>query len=236
MGYNIAIKYKKLDGEGVPTGDEVEKQKRLGKADSSNCDDSVLAAEILYWYFRRDIRVTNIEVEEFVKRKVNISEKPDGVIIRGKKYTLRNAITEQDAAAVNTADVPSSNQFSNQSVMLEATAKHKVLREEVCNPSEALRLRDPDIVQKLQAKGIVIGKAYKIVKEDSAGAFTMYTIVNNSGELQKVNSELFDTVSVPRLAIGGQPAESNGGDNSPKLSFIGNAGSALEMPDIRQGK
>jgi hypothetical protein len=245
MGYQIKVKFREVD---TSVGDsDTEEQKdaqehirRIGKQQDDR-DDALLASELMYWNFRKDIEVLSIEVMEFVRRTVNVSLIPDGVKIRGKKYTIRQAPVIEEQESVTPSETPLTQTHVPTPTPTPTPTQvpqggQRAIGTVVCNPGD-LADRDPQLLDQLVAAGFRAGNTYQLLARKPSDGVNppMITIISDNGDVKDVNGDLFDEVSQGLSNTGdtsGPAAASDAEDGpEPRLSF-GNMQST-EMPILR---
>lgn len=110
MGFEVTYKYhEKIEDGSYDMETTQELKKRVGKA----YDDTPyerLAAAIMGQFARRDIMVIDVEIEEFIKKKVSFRETKNGIVIKNKKFSFDGSEIELQADE----DVPYRPQPSGQ--------------------------------------------------------------------------------------------------------------------------
>ena len=236
MGYQVKIKFREIANEESDESIESpvqEKTKRIGKQDDDR-DDNLLAQELLYWTFRRDIEVISIDVIEFVRKPIKVSIQPDGVRIRGKKYTIRQAVTSSEDPQQPTQPSTIMSKATTPSTVIKGHHEspqntHEPIGSVVCNPGE-LSAVHPNLIDLLARAGFRIGNTYKLLsRKASDGANPeMLTLISDNGEVKEVNGDFFD--ALPQ-GLSNMQEDQQETTDEPRLSFSGVTNA--EMPVLR---
>lgn len=250
MGYEITVHYHPAVEGGYDLTKTLTRTKRIGRA-TDPPNDSLLARELLREYSRRDVLVTDIRVEEFVKRPVKVKPCKNGIVmIRGVKFSLEGhgvvAVEEvvpptgdestpledhetvggpgftNKPAAVKTQQPPRPNPTHQSQPKVADSPTRPALRREIFDP--------PLRVEKIwRAQGLQPGVTMEILEETKLGDKIYYTVRLPSGAERKgVPSDLFVSEG---LGLSWETETPQATESEPQLSFEGNV--RTEMPRLR---
>lgn len=193
MGFQLTIKYhpKKSDGDfGFDHEKTEEKVFKVGKKEDETSVEQ-LAAAVLKQLARRDIYVHDIEAIEFVRKKIQIKNSKNGIVIGNKRYTFTDVqdISVEEEVPSSPSPQPQPQQVARPNVV--APPKQFSTAREV-----RFEFFDPDPVYaktmatKFKQQGLTIGKRYKIL--DSSGEF--YLVLNDMGKEVRTSPQHFSVV------------------------------------------
>jgi hypothetical protein len=132
MSYEITYRFHSRLEEGTGYKEEIEeKSVKIGKP----FDDISLeqcAAAIMSQLARRDIWVVEVEVHEFVKKKISFKESKDGsgIILKNKKFSLNQTAQLLTSEIISSEEVNSEKIKSNESIT-------SVMKNLYVNPSQS---------------------------------------------------------------------------------------------------
>jgi len=201
--------------------------RKVGKA-YDDTSYARLAATIMGQFARRDIMVTDVEIEEFVKKKINFRETKNGICIKNKKYLFDG--TEIEGVELDAVDGPTPNTVPvAQQVARVAQAPHNVVPV-AASPADGIALDpflgkrplrhevfEPDdiLASDARKRGLKFtrGNKYPIYEEKQDRRGIMYGMIyvtkDDLGHKQMMSDRLF--VFEQELVGGKQFDESRGG-------------------------
>ena len=215
----------------------------------------VLAGKIMAQFARRSILVVDVEVYEFVRKKVNFREEKDGIKIKNKKFRFDDGPTvtledysengngvEQQLAALLVANPQLLSQIKGQVSSLDkqvvAQPKPPVfdapIRYEIFEPV------DTPLVGFAKERGwrFTLGKKYPVYEEKAGTSVTdgmFYTTIDDAGKRLLVNDKFF--VPVPKGLAGKFMEDSDdnvvGASNVDQQSLSWDGVVSANMPNIR---
>lgn len=96
MGFEITYHFydKRKEGVGYDVENPQKVLKKIGKMEEVPLED--LASQILSQLARRDIMVFDVEIQEYVKKKVSFRESGGSIVIKNKKFTPGKTIVVED--------------------------------------------------------------------------------------------------------------------------------------------
>lgn len=102
MGYEITFNYHEEISKGEYNREELKKKTvKLGTEFEDVSLESV-AGKIISQLARRNVLVVDVEIYEFVKKKISYKETPDGILIKNKKFSFdEGAVVSSPAVSVN---------------------------------------------------------------------------------------------------------------------------------------
>lgn len=196
MGFEVKYKYyEKVDGD-YDKDNVHELNKKVGKAYDDTSYEK-LASAIMGQFARRDIMVVDVEITEFVKKKISFREATNGIVIKNKKYLFDGTEIEFQAVEEDQEEVQEVAASVSRRVVQPTKngtslngLKEKPIRYEFFEPPKEL-LED---FKKRNFK-FTVGKKYPIFEEksDRRGIqFGMlYTTQDDEGKKQILNDKLF---------------------------------------------
>jgi len=263
MGYEVTYRYHERQKDGKYNMEETkELKKRVGKA-FEELPLEKLAAVVMGELARRDIWITDVEVEQFIKKKLNFKESSDGkgIVIKGKKFSFGQSaeLIAQDVQVTDADYDPSMAPQAQQRSpgMPGLPAKNNKI-------PQKWMIYDPpvELIQEAQVKGLAFtqGKKYPVFdsqdmpigSKDGTPIYGEVLSTRNDKHADVVVSEKY-FVPVQKLVgddeveggFGAQVAEASG----PRLSYANEltidvpqqvqqqarAGGGAGMPTLRPG-
>ena len=186
-----------------------------------------LANAILLQLARRDIMVFDVDISEFVKRKVSFKETKGGILIKNKRFML-------DGTVEVVAEVEEEEEEGEGESPPRKRTQMRDLPKDLPSRYEVFDSDDPAVAYKFS---LTQGRKYGILSEQSApqkvndnGMMTElmginYTVINDDGQRVHVPSMCFTIEQ--RLVGMGQPQARSGG----RLSYMGS--NEFSMPVLR---
>jgi hypothetical protein len=251
MGYEVTYKYhpKKEDGNGYNTDEVKELTKKVGKA-FDDMPSEKLAAVVMSQLARRDIWIIDVEIFEFIRKKISFKESKDGrgVVIKNKKFSL-------DAAACLIEEGLFSEDLEENSV-LQATKEeqglqpHEIVarqkKQVVKNATPQGKPQSwlvfdpmPQMLPEVQSQGLRFtpDKKYPVYgrREHPSGSELgiLISTINDLDEGVEVNDKYFANSEIK--LVGDNEVEGGFSDSEtsdePKLSYSNNIKD--EMPNLR---
>lgn len=101
MGYEVTFHYKEEVEKGIYSEEEKSKKIKVGNVEDDTPLEAV-AGKIFAQLARRNILVTNVEIYEFTKKKLNYKEIDDGFLIKNKKFRFDDGVGS--SVAVDTVE------------------------------------------------------------------------------------------------------------------------------------
>lgn len=198
MGYLVTIKYhpKSKDSSfGFDTENSLEKTMRVGKKEEE-IDEENLALVILKQLSRRDILVHDVEIIQFVKKKIKVRESTNGIVVGNKKYTFDNTTNGKLNVEVEDSEFPKQQPVVQKNIQPNTPApvvnrNIQIIKEEYFEPDPVFDSRRNQFKQ----MGLTIGEKYKIVKQIGTDK---YRVINDSGGTIDVPVQHFSAVSTMR--------------------------------------
>ncbi len=190
MGFEVVFHYCELS-DGVYDRENIKNmKKKIGKS-SEEVDDVKLANFVMGYMARRDIFVVEVEVYEFVKRKINFLPTKNGVKIKNKNYNfdLGKVIEDPIVEEEETEEV-------------EKKVVKKIKKEVVITGLREIRkeIYSPPNILKTAARKrgfkFTEGKTYPIYEEKPANrdipqVGLVYKTIDDEGNFQILHSEHF---------------------------------------------
>ncbi len=226
--------YKEASSPGV-YGDELKtKNCKIGKV-TEDVGLEVLAAKIMSQLARRNILITDVEIYEFAKKKLNYRETSDGIVLKNKKFSFDSGTvltTDEFSEDEDFKPIPSpSRDLADQSCPVTRTQSprpHKrAIRHELFEP-------EPLALHKAQQKGLkfTVGKKYPIYSESSMGTSVIYKTTDDKGRDVDVSSEYFMAMGAGLLQQDDGPKYVGAENQKEEINLWRNY-EQTDMPDIR---
>lgn len=176
MGYEVTYKYHEMvDGE-YNKNELKLKTVKIGNP-YEEMQPEILAGKIIAQLARRNILVVDVEIYEFIKKKLTFKQTDDGILIKNRKYSF------DDGALVSTEEVVEQQEQEKptQSNIVVKSAVKAVLRHEVFEPDV------DELYKATKQKGyhFTLGKKYPIFAEKSSGnrqVGMLYTTNDDTGK------------------------------------------------------
>lgn len=241
MGFEITYHFfpRKEEGSGYDTETPQTFVKQMGKLEEVPVEK--LASAVMMQLARRDIMVFDVEISEFIKRKVSFKETKGGVLIKNKKFMLDGTVEvmsdcgdDEDSVAM-----PSYlEQMGGQAKPMQyEKPQNQPVRYEVFDP-------DIPLIGMLQKKFRLTPKRkYPIFEEKTIiqrinvnGSLTEvpayeYVVIDDEGKKCRVPSMHF--IPEQRPLIGMDPYTTQQRNDGPRLSYMDQY-SDPGMPTIRR--
>lgn len=218
MGYEVIFYYhEKSDNDNFNFSETKTITKKIGSS-FEELSKKDLAKVILKQLARRDIFVKDVEIYEYVKKKILFKETKNHLVVGKEKISLENLtgevskelVDDDEKSPITIRQSPTFNDEVKSSTVIPAT--NKVLRTEYFSPLLQ------QTTSELASCGIYLtpGKMYRILreevtnKEDEIDGKTIlnsvyYLIIDDKNEKKTVNSSVFlpsfkDGLSVNKVA------------------------------------
>jgi hypothetical protein len=243
MGFEVIYYYKEAtEISGVYSEETFTKTSKIGKFEE-DVSFEVLAGKIMAQLARRNILITDIEIYEFAKKKINYKETKDGIIIKNKKFSfdsgavvggesndedieeiLQNEELLSKLKKVIGFEKPQIN-LANRQTQLNADGK-RPLRMETYEPELLTK-------HKMDQRGfkLTVGKKYPIFSEKKGLGTINYITIDDSGREVEIGAECFVASSMG-LSFQEDGSQIVGG-NSCEINLWKNMQSEDQMPEIR---
>ena len=244
MGFEITYHFfpRKEEGAGYDTEAPQTFVKQMGKLEEVPVEK--LASAVMMQLARRDIMVFDVEISEYIKRKVSFKETKGGVLIKNKKFMLDGTVEVmsdcgeggEDEVAMPSYLDPAAAQAPQKPVQFDKPANHPI-RYEVFDP-------DVPLIGMLQKKFRLTPKRkYPILEEKTViqrinvnGNMTEmpgyeYVVIDDEGKKLRVPSMHF--VPEQRGLIGMDPYSMQQRNDGPRLSYMDQY-SDPGMPTLRR--
>lgn len=255
MGFEITYYYKEASEVAGQYKEEVlKKTTKIGKI-NEDVSLNILAGKIMAQLARRNILIVDIEIFEYVKKKISYKENNKGILIKNKSFSFDsgaiissdfnegdeelNKILEDEVLLEKIKNIISPNVATDNytqepveqkkvNLCKKKTENKKILRQEIY---------DPELVTKakIEQKGyrFTVGKKYPIFLEKSLGAGILnYVTKDDSGKEVEVSSECF---VVPPVGLSYEDEEPQyHGASSCEVDLWKNVNLEESMPDIRR--
>lgn len=244
MGFEVTYHYKEAtQTPGVYSEETFTKTSKIGKSEEL-ISFEVLAGKIMAQLARRNILITDIEIYEFTKKKINYKETKDGIIIKNKKFSFdTGAIVSGDSNDDEIEEILQNEDLLNKLKKVMGLEKPQI---NVANANKInqssdnkrplrLEIYDPEMLikHKMDQKGykLTVGKKYPIYSEEKGMGTINYTTKDDSGKEIKISAECFVAQS---MGLSFQEDESPiVGANSCEINLWKNMQVEDQMPDIR---
>jgi len=213
----------------------------------------VLAGKIIAQLARRNILVVDVEIFEYVRKKLSYRESPDGILIKNKKFRFDDgAVVEADVEDPQAKEELAELLSNNPELMQENAGVLKPLQPQpqpqaniaprppapaTLSGQRPIRFEiyDPSIhsEHKAQQQGYKFskGKRYPIFQEESMGEAgpVIYTTVDDTGKETRCSSEYF---TAPTQGIRYENVVKE--DKAEDIDLWGSTPNvANDMPDLR---
>lgn len=251
MGYEVTYKYhpKQEDGNGYNTDEVKELTKKVGKA-FDDMPPEKLAAVVMSQLARRDIWIIDVEIFEFIRKKISFKESKDGrgVVIKNKKFSLDAAacLIEEDLFSEdvekNSVSQATKEEQGLQPHEIVAQRKKQVVKNVTPqgNPQSWLAFDPmPQMLPEIQSQGLRFtpDKKYPVYgrREHPSGSELgiLISTINDLEEAVEVNDKYFTNSEIK--LVGDNEVEGgfsdSGTSDGPKLSYSDNIKD--EMPNLR---
>lgn len=240
MGYEVILHYYNEISKGEY--DKNNPQTKTLKFGSYNDEVSLdeLAKKIIIQMARRNIFIYDVEIFEFIRKKISFKETKDGILIKHKKFSFDGHVeieetacekfetTEENIIEDNKQIISNKKTFDN--FKIPNSSNKKVLRYETFNPPDKILLEDC----KKRGLKFTVGKKYPIFKERNSGniiAGNFYYTEDDNGNQQILSERLFNEI-VNKLKYGDEYYEENNSLEKPAVNGLSWDGEVYNMPNI----
>ena len=231
MGFEVTYKYHERQKDGKYNTEEVKELKKKVGNSFEELPLEKLAAVVMSQLARRDIWIIDVEISEFVKKKLNYKESSDGngIVIKGKKFSFGKS-AELIAEDVQVTEVnASTNGTSGPTNKTNALLNHKNKQ-----PKKWMVYDPPmELMQEAQAKGLAFtqGRRYPVFETQemvtgSVNGAPIYGEVLSTRNDKQVNVVVSDRYFTPVMNLVGDGELLEGGgfntdvtQRSAKLSY-----------------
>lgn len=249
MGFEIIYHFfPRKDEGGYDTDSPKTFTKTMGKMEDVPVEK--LASAVILELARRDIMVFDVEISEFIKRKVNFKETKGGVLIKNKKFMLDGTVESVPDCGEDVSPPDYLDREMNHQVQTHPSLQPPRPAVYDKPPQQAIRFEvfDPDtpLIPMLQRKYRLTPKRrYGILEEKTviqrvnlpgAGQTEMpgyeYVIVDDEGKKVRVPAMHFTPPQAPLIGME-QTHQMHAQEEAPRLSYMGNY-SDPGMPVLRR--
>ena len=244
MGFEVVYYYKEAtDVSGVYSEETFTKTSKVGKFEEEVSFET-LAGKIMAQLARRNILITDIEIYEFTKKKINYKETKDGIIIKNKKFSFDNgAVVSGESNDDEIEEILQNEELLNKLKKAIGIDKPQINLASKSNSrlssdgKRPLRLEtyDPELLNKhkMEQKGykLTVGKKYPIYSEKKGLGTINYVTKDDAGKEIEISAECF-VVSSMGLSFQEDESQIVGG-NSCEINLWKNMQVQDQMPDIR---
>lgn len=197
MGFEVIYKYHQRLDDGKYNFEEVKEiKKNVGK----NYEETPLenlASIIIKQLARRDILIFDVEINEFVKKRVAFKEPVDGkgILLKGKKFFLNNSeelLTEEVESEQETGLILEPHQVNLVNSQLKRADINLVPRTQ----GALFMVFEPEAPQMPEIKNrkLTVGKKYQIL-ETKTGSLSQYdqvlTLIDDVGRKINISDKYF---------------------------------------------
>jgi hypothetical protein len=235
MGYEILYHFypRKEEGLGYQMDKPSTFTKTMGKMEDVPVEK--LANAVIRELARRDIWITDVEIYEFTKKKINFKETKGGVLIKNKKFMLDGTV---ECVAVDESPIESNgHHHEGVAPVQQKPVPNKALRWEVFDP-------DPVLVASLMKRHkLTPKKKYPILEEKTIVAKVNvpgyglteqpgyeYIVIDDNG--QRINVASIHFMPEQKGLIGMEQIPQVPYHEMPKLSYMDHRDSG--MPVLRR--
>ena len=255
MGYEVTYKYhpKREDGNGYNTDEVKELTKKVGKA-FDDMPSEKLAAVVMSQLARRDIWIIDVEIFEFIRKKISFKESKDGrgVVIKNKKFSLEAAacLIEEDLFSEDLEEDLEENSVLQATKEEQGLQPHEIVAQRKKqsvknvipqgNPQSWLVFDPaPQMLPEVQSQGLRFtpDKKYPFYgrREHPSGSELgiLISTINDLDEEVEVNDKYFVNSEIKLVGDNEVEGGFSGSETSdgPKLSYSNNIKD--EMPSLR---
>lgn len=228
IGYEVSYKYhERLEGGKYNTEEVKELKKNIGNA-LDEFPLEKLASIIMGQLARRDIWIIDVEIEEFIKKKLNFKESNDGkgIIIKGKKFSFNGSVditsedVEIEAVEAKSVSQPVQkyppNNLANRASNVGKPKSWMIFDPEIQNLHEA----------KQKSLKFTVAQRYPIynITEHPLGLTygQIFTTVDDTGTTITISDKFFVPANIRLVGdneVPGGFSQSPMQDDGPKLSY-----------------
>jgi len=247
--FEVIYHYREEISKGEYSEETKERTVKIGK-NFEEVPLEVLGGKIMAQLARRNILIVDVEIYEYVKKKLSYREAADGILIKNRKFRF------DDGAAVESE--PAEQQSDAETQLAELLAANPSLMEKV-RPKPQAPVQTPRPMQpatlagrrpirheifdpmlpmlaKAQQQGLRFtqGKTYPIFSEDTrieGSGMISYTTVDDTGREVQVSNEYF-SMPVRGVNVPNQVKEAN--DSAEEIDLWNNTTQVEQkMPELR---
>lgn len=255
IGYEVTYHYREeVEGSKGQYEEEIkQKTAKIGKG-FEEVSLEVLAGKIIAQLARRNILVVDVEIHEYVRKKLSYRESPDGILIKNKKFRFDDgAVVEAGIEDPGAKEELAELLANNPELLQNNSALSKPLQPQpqtnlAPRPQAPATLSgrrpirheiyDPDIASEHRViqRGLKFtkGKRYPIFEENTrveGSGIIMYTTVDDAGKETEIGNECF---TVPTQGIRYENVVKE--DKAEDIDLWGSTQQvSSDMPDLRGG-
>jgi hypothetical protein len=249
--FEVIYHYREEVAKGEYKDEVKQRTVKIGK-NFEEIDLDILAGKIMAQLARRNILIVDVEIYEFVKKKLSYREAADGFLIKNRKFRFDDgaAVDSEPAEQIQQSDAEdqlaallAANPSLMEKVRPRAPAPQKNIAPRPIQPTTLAGQRpkrhevfDPILpkIAEAQQKGLKFtqGKTYPIFSEESmeGTGIVIYTTVDDSGKEVRVTSEYFELPTRRELKFENEVKEVS---PAAEIDLWGNTTVEQDMPDIR---
>lgn len=241
MGYEVTYEYHERTDDGYNRDETKTMKKKIGDP-FEDVPLETLAARVMAQLARRDIWVTNFEVVELSRKKINCKETKGGIILKNKKFLFDE---NSNVLVQDMTEVPAlpAHQPHHQPVQYQQAQQQVSLQGSPIQPHNQGQRRPIDwvvfapeipMMPEIKQKNLRFtpDKKYPVFEKQPGLLGEVFRMVDDTGREHLVSDKYF--VPGNTTLIGGSMFSEQERDNGNLL--WGNSNSEPDMPDIRGRK